>query len=190
MSTATRTLDGTETPVAGVWNIDPSHTTVEFIGRHLVFTKVRGRFTGVSGSVSISDDPTASSVEVTLEAASVTTGNADRDGHLKSPDFFDTETYPLITFKSTKVDWKGNEGTVTGDLTVRDVTKPITLEVELGGVVTDPWGGNRAVFSARGNVNREDWGLVWNMPLESGGLLVSKNIQFEIETELVQQAAQ
>ena len=187
MSTATRTIDGTETPVRGVWAIDPSHTTVEFIGRHLVFTKVRGRFTDVSGSVTISDDPNASAVEVTLDAGSLTTGNADRDGHLRSADFFDVESHPQITFKSTNVAWKGSEGSVTGDLTVRGVTKPITLDVELGGVVTDPWGGNRAVFSARGEVNREDWGLTWNMPLEKGGLLVSKNIQFEIETEIVLQ---
>jgi polyisoprenoid-binding protein YceI len=187
MTTATRTLDGTETPIAGAWTIDPTHTTVEFIGRHLVFTKVRGRFTDVAGSVSISDDPNASSLEVTLDTASVTTGNPDRDGHLKSADFFDVEAHPTITFKSTAVEWKGNEGTVTGDLTVRGVTKPITLDVELSGVVTDPWGGDRAVFSARGEVNREDWGLVWNMALESGGLLVSKNIHFEIETELVLQ---
>jgi polyisoprenoid-binding protein YceI len=187
MSTATHTTDATETPAAGIWAVDPSHTTVEFIGRHLVFTKVRGRFTDVAGQVTISEDPNASSVEVTLGTESVTTGHGDRDGHLKSGDFFDVENHPAITFKSTNVAWNGNEGTVTGDLTVRGVSKPITLEVELGGVVTDPWGGTRAVFSAKGAVNREDWGLTWNMPLEKGGLLVSKNIDFEIETELVLQ---
>lgn len=187
MSTATRTLDGTETPAAGTWVIDPSHTTVEFIGRHLVFTKVRGRFTDVAGQVTISEDPNASSIEVTLGTSSITTGHDDRDGHLKSGDFFDVENHPAITFRSTRVEWKGNEGTVTGDLTVRGVSKPVTLDVELGGVVTDPWGGTRAAFSAKGEVNREDWGLTWNMPLEKGGLLVSKNIDFEIETEIVLQ---
>ena len=187
MSTVTRTIDGTETPVAGAWTIDPTHTTVEFIGRHLVFTKVRGRFTDVAGFVAISDDPNASSLEVTLDAASVTTGSTDRDAHLKSADFFDVESYPIITFKSTSVEWEGSEGKVIGDLTVHGITKPITLDVELGGVVTDPWGGTRAVFSAKGEVNREDWGLTWNMPLEKGGLLVSKRIDFEIETEIVLQ---
>ena len=185
--TATRTIDDIQAPAAGIWAIDPTHTTVEFIGRHLVFTKVRGRFTGVSGAVTVADDPNASSVEITLDATSITTGTPDRDGHLKSADFFDVETYPVISFKSTSVEWKGHEGTVTGDLTVRGVSKPITLDVELTGVVTDPWGGDRAVFSASGEVDREDWGLVWNMALESGGVLVSKKIRFEIETEIVLQ---
>jgi polyisoprenoid-binding protein YceI len=185
--TATRTLDDIQAPAAGTWAIDPTHTTVEFIGRHLVFTKVRGRFTGVSGAVTVADDPNASSVEITLDAASITTGTPDRDAHLKSADFFDVESYPEITFKSTSVEWKGHEGTVTGDLTVRGVSKPITLDVDLTGVVTDPWGGDRAVFSASGEVDREDWGLTWNMALESGGVLVSKKIRFEIETELVLQ---
>ena len=185
--TATRTLDDIQAPAAGTWAIDPTHTTVEFIGRHLVFTKVRGRFTGVSGAVTVADEPNASSVEITLDATSITTGTPDRDAHLKSADFFDVETYPEITFKSTAVEWKGHEGTVTGDLTVRGVSKPITLDVDLTGVVTDPWGGDRAVFSASGEVDREDWGLTWNMALESGGVLVSKKIRFEIETELVLQ---
>ncbi len=184
---ATRTIDDIQAPAAGVWAIDPTHTTVEFIGRHLVFTKVRGRFTGVSGTVTVANDPDASSVEITLDATSVTTGTPDRDAHLKSADFFDVETHPVITFKSTSVEWKGHEGSLTGDLTVRGVSKPITLDVELTGVVTDPWGGDRAVFSASGEVDREDWGLVWNMALESGGVLVSKKIRFEIETEIVLQ---
>ena len=185
--TATRTIDDIQAPAAGVWAIDPTHTTVEFIGRHLVFTKVRGRFTGVSGAVTVADDPNASSVEITLDATSITTGTPDRDAHLKGEDFFDVDKYPVISFKSTSVEWKGHEGTVTGDLTVRGVSKPITLDVELTGVVTDPWGGDRAVFSASGEVDREDWGLVWNMALESGGVLVSKKIRFEIETEIVLQ---
>ena len=185
--TATRTIDDIQAPAAGVWAIDPTHTTVEFIGRHLVFTKVRGRFTGVSGAVTVADDPNASSVEITLDATSITTGTPDRDAHLKGEDFFDVDKYPVISFKSTSVEWKGLEGTVTGDLTVRGVSKPITLDVELTGVVTDPWGGDRAVFSASGEVDREDWGLVWNMALESGGVLVSKKIRFEIETEIVLQ---
>ena len=185
--TATRTIDDIQAPAAGVWAIDPTHTTVEFIGRHLVFTKVRGRFTGVSGAVTVADDPNASSVEITLDATSITTGTPDRDAHLKGEDFFDVDKYPVISFKSTSVEWKGHEGTVTGDLTVRGVSKPITLDVELTGVVTDPWGGDRAVFSASGEVDREVWGLTWNMALESGGVLVSKKIRFEIETEIVLQ---
>jgi polyisoprenoid-binding protein YceI len=184
---ATRTIDDIQTPAPGVWAIDPTHTTVDFIARHLVFTKVRGRFTGVSGAVTVADDPTASSVEITLDATSVTTGTPDRDAHLKSADFFDVETYPTITFKSTSLQWEGQDGTLIGELTVRGVSKPITLDVELTGVITDPWGGERAVFSASGEVDREDWGLVWNMALESGGVVVSKKVRFEIETELVLQ---
>jgi polyisoprenoid-binding protein YceI len=188
--TATRTIDDIQAPAAGVWTIDPTHTTVEFIARHLVFTKVRGRFTGVSGAVTVADDPDASSVEITLDATSITTGTPDRDAHLKNEDFFDVEKYPVITFKSTSVEWKGQGGVVTGDLTVHGVTKPITLEAELTGVVTDPWGGDRAVFSASGEVDREAWGLVWNMALESGGVVVSKKIKLEIETEIVLQKPQ
>ena len=165
----------------------PSHTSVEFIGRHLVFTKVRGRFPDVAGSVTISENPNESSLEVTLHVASVTTGHQDRDSHLTSPDFFDADNHPTISFSSTSVKWVGAKGTIVGDLTVKGVSKPITLQAELGGVVTDPWGGTRAAFSAKGAVNREDWGLTWNMPLEKGGLLVSKDIDFEIETEIVLQ---
>ena len=185
MSDATRVI-GIQAPSPGVWDVDAAHTSVEFIGRHLVFTKVRGRFTGVSGTVTVAEDPNESSVEVTLDTATVSTGIADRDGHLKSPDFFDVETFPEITFTSTSIEWSGVRGRMVGDLTVRDVTKPLTLDLEFNGIVGDPWGGVRAAFSAHGEVDREEWGLVWNMPLEAGGVLVSKKIEIEIETELVQ----
>ncbi|HMK10401.1 MAG TPA: YceI family protein [Acidimicrobiales bacterium] len=186
MSDATRVI-GIQAPKPGVWTVDPAHTSVEFIGRHLVFTKVRGRFTGMSGTVVVAEDPNQSTVEVSLETATVSTGIADRDGHLRSADFFDVEKYPSITFTSTSIEWTGVRGRMVGDLTVRDVTKPITLDLAFNGIVSDPWGGVRAAFSATGDVDREDWGLVWNMALEAGGVLVSKKVEIEIETELVQQ---
>ena len=185
MSDATRVI-GIQAPSPGVWDVDAAHTSVEFIGRHLVFTKVRGRFTGFSGSVTVAEDPNQSSVEVTVDVSTVSTGIADRDAHLKSADFFDVGKYPTIMFKSTSIEWSGVRGRMTGDLTVRDVTKPLTLDMAFNGIVNDPWGGVRAAFSASGEVDREAWGLVWNMPLETGGVLVSKKIEIEIETELVQ----
>ena len=129
-----RTHDDREIPVAGEYAIDPAHTSVEFIGRHLMITKVRGRFPEVSGTITIDDQPERSHVEVNLEVASLDTGNPDRDGHLRSPDFFDADTYPTITFRSTNVE-PGSSGTwaVTGDLTVRDITRPITLQVDFDG---------------------------------------------------------
>lgn len=170
-------------PPAGVWRIDPGHTEVAFIGRHLMLTKVRGRFLGVEGSVVITEDPTDSLVDVTIDMASVDSGAQDRDDHLRSPDFFDTANWPTARFRSTAVSWSGGTATVTGDLTIRDITHPVTLSVDYLGQIVDPWGNNRAVFAATGSIDREDWGLTWNMPLDAGGLLVSKRIDLEINVE-------
>ncbi|MEY2580676.1 MAG: hypothetical protein QOE09_525 [Ilumatobacteraceae bacterium] len=181
-----RTHDDREIPVAGVYAIDPMHSTVEFIGRHLMITKVRGRFTDVSGAITIDDEPEKSHVEVELQVASVDTGIADRDGHLRSADFFNADEYPTITFKSTKVE-AGRSGTwdVTGDLTVRDVTRPITLEVDFDGANASPMGDERIAFSAATEVDREDWGLTWNVALETGGVLVGKKIRIELNVQAV-----
>ncbi|HKA84974.1 MAG TPA: YceI family protein [Acidimicrobiales bacterium] len=183
--TATRSLDGVDLPASGVWEIDPSHAEVAFIGRHFMLTKVRGRFTGVSGAIALADDLTESALEVEIDTGSVSSGDQTRDDHLRSADFFDVENHPRATFRSTSVTRTGNAGTVTGDLTIKGVTRPITLQVEYLGHVQDPWGGHRAVFSARGTLNREDWGLTWNMVLDNGGLVVSKEIRLEIEVEAV-----
>ena len=181
-----RTHDDREIPVPGVYAIDPMHTTVEFIGRHLMITKVRGRFPAVSGTITIDDEPEKSHVEVELQVASIDTGIPDRDGHLRSADFFNADEYPTITFKSTKVE-AARSGTwdVTGDLTVRDVTRPITLEVDFDGANASPFGDERISFSAAAEVDREDWGLTWNVALETGGVLVGKKVRIELNVQAV-----
>jgi polyisoprenoid-binding protein YceI len=186
-ATATRTLAGIVIPAPGTWAIDPGHADVAFIGRHFMLTKVRGRFTGVSGTLQIDEDPTASRVDVTIDMASVSSGDAARDDHLRSPDLFDVGTHPTATFHSTAVEWSGRTGTVTGDLTIKGVTRPVTLAAEFLGHAHDPWGNDRAVFSAHATINREDWGVSWNMLLETGGLLVSKEIRLELELEAIRQ---
>ncbi len=187
--TATRHLANIEIPVAGTWTIDPGHADVSFIGRHFGLTKIRGRFTGINGSVAIADAPSDSSVVVEIDMASVSSGDASRDDHLRSPDFFDVTNHPTATFRSTAVRFEATSGTMTGDLTIKGVTNSVTLDVSFEGAANDPWGGQRAVFNANGNINREDWGLTWNMLLEAGGLLVSKQIHLDIAVELVLQAS-
>ncbi len=187
MTAATRNLDGVELPASGEWAIDPGHAEVAFIGRHLMFTKVRGRFTGVTGSVVVADDPRASSVEVTVDMTSVSSGDQARDDHLRSADFFDVAHHPTARFTTRSVEWDGTHGTVAGDLTIKGVTRPVVLDVEFVGSAHDPWDADRAVFSASGTVDREDWGLTWNMALEAGGVLVGKEIRIEIEVETVRQ---
>jgi polyisoprenoid-binding protein YceI len=181
-----RTHDDREVPVRGEYAIDPAHTSVEFVGRHLMITKVRGRFPNVSGAIFIDDEPERSHVEVTIEVASIDTGNADRDGHLRSADFFDADKFPTIRFRSTKVE-AGNLATwaLTGDLTVRDVTRPITLQVDFDGASASPAGDERIAFSAAAEVDREDWGLTWNMGLETGGVLVGKKVRIELNVQAV-----
>ena len=182
---ATRTLDGIDLPGSGVWEIDPGHAEVAFIGRHLMLAKVRGRFTGVSGAITVAEEPTESQLDVTIDMASVDSGDRTRDDHLRSADLFDVENHPTARFRSTAIAHSGTTGTITGALTIKDVTRSITLEVEYLGHIRDPWGFDRVAFSAHTTINREDWGLTWNMLLESGGLVVSKEIRLEIEVELV-----
>jgi polyisoprenoid-binding protein YceI len=184
----TRTVDGTKLPVAGSYAIDPSHTEVGFSVRHLMVSKTKGRFPGVSGTVTIADDPAASSVEVEIDVASIDTRDETRDGHLRSPDFFDVEQYPTMTYRSTSVEPLGGERwAVDGDLTVHGVTQPVRLEVTFEGAAKDPWGGERLGFTARADVDREAFGLTWNQALETGGVLVGKTARIEIEAEAVRQ---
>jgi polyisoprenoid-binding protein YceI len=185
---ATRSLDGIDLPASGPWEIDPGHAEVAFIGRHFMLSKVRGRLSGVSGTILVGDDPAASRLEVTIDMASVSSGDEGRDEHLRSSDFFDVKNHPTATFRSTAVSWDGTVGRVTGHLTIKDVTRPVTLQVEYIGHVHDPWGGDRAVFSAYAAINREDWGLTWNMLLDNGGFVVSKEIRLEIEVEAIRQS--
>ena len=181
----TRTLDGHVLPAPGRWDIDPGHTDLAFVGRHFMVTKVRGRFTDVTGAVTIADRLEDSRVDVTINMASVESGSEARDEHIKSPELFDIEQFPTATFRSTSVQWRRSGGTVHGDLTIHGVTRPVDLTVTFEGYVRDPWGGDRGIFSAHTKINREDYGITWNVALEAGGLLVSKDIQIEIELETV-----
>ena len=147
-------------------------------------SKVRGYFKDVSGTVEVAEDISQSVVEVTAQIASVETGSADRDAHLKSADFFDAEQFPVMTFRSTSFDGE----TLTGELTIKDVTKPVTFDVDFGGVGQDPWGNTKAGFEATTTVNRKDWGLTWNAAVEGGGVLVSDKITINIDVQLAKQA--
>jgi len=184
---AVRALSGVEVPIAGVWVLDPGHVEVAFVGRHFGLTKIRGRFTGVAGTVAIADDIAESRVEVTVDMASVSSGDQSRDDHLRSPDFFDVAEHPTATFRSTALTLDAPRATMVGELTIKNVTRLVVLDVSYLGHAADPWGNDRAVFSASGRINREDWGLTWNMVLEAGGLLVSKEITLEIDVELIRQ---
>jgi polyisoprenoid-binding protein YceI len=184
---ATQILDGVEAPVAGTWSVDPGHTEVGFVGRHLGLTRTRGRFTGVDGTLHLAADPAASTIDVTIDMASVESGSANRDDSLRSDHWFDVENHPTAWFRSTAIAMDGTGGTVTGDLTMKGVTRPAVLDVEYLGYVRDPWGNDRAAFSATATINREDWGITNDMALDSGRLLVSKRIHLEIELELIRQ---
>ena len=168
---------------AGVWNIDTSHTTVNFSVRHMMVSKVRGKFATFGGTIVIAEDPTASTLEASVDMASVDTGDAGRDEHLRTSDFFDIQTHPTMTFKSTSITASGGDYELTGDLTIRGVTKPVTFELELGGVGTDPWGNTRAGFTATTTINRKDWGLEYNAVLEGGGVLIGEKVTIELDVE-------
>ncbi len=184
-ATPTRVIDGAVLPSPGSWRIDPGHADVAFTGRHFMVTKVRGRFTDVSGTVTVAEDMRDSRVDVVIGMASVESGNATRDEHLRSAELFDVERFPEATFRSVSVEWEGTGGIVHGDLTVHGVTRRVQLQVAFEGHARDPWGGERAVFSAATKINREDFGITWNMALEAGGVLVSKEITITIDVETV-----
>ena len=180
--TGSRTVHGIEAPAAGTWEIDPGHTSLAFVARYLMVTKVRGHFSEFSGAIRVAERPEESSAELFIGASSIDTGNEDRDKHLRSPDFLDVERFPELRFKSTKVELPGeNRVVVTGDLTIRDVTRPQVLQVEFAGLSQDPWGNARAGFSATTEIDREEFGASWNLALETGGWLVSKTVQVELD---------
>jgi polyisoprenoid-binding protein YceI len=179
---ATRDWNGVTLPEAGTFTIDPAHTNVGFVARHMVFTKVRGQFPEVEGTVILGADPAESTVDVTIKTATVTTGAADRDRHLRSADFFDVENHPEMTFRSSSIRHLGGpEFLVTGDLAIRGVVRPVELAVTVEGAGVDPWGRQVAGVSARAEVDREQWGLTWNAALETGGVLVSRTVVLELE---------
>jgi polyisoprenoid-binding protein YceI len=171
-------------PDPGSYALDPTHSYVAFTARHLMVTKVRGSFGVFGGTIVVGDRPEDSTVEVRVDTASINTNSADRDQHVRSADFLDVEQYPEMTFRSTKVERAGETGLrLSGDLTIREVTRPITLYAEFDGMTDDPWGGKRVAFTATTEIDREDWGMTWNVALEKGGLLVSKKVQIEIDVQ-------
>jgi polyisoprenoid-binding protein YceI len=175
----------------GTYAIDPTHSRIGFVARHAMVTKVRGSFNDFEGSGYFdADDPAKSQVRLTIQAASIDTRNADRDAHLKSNDFFDMETYPEIVFESTAVEQVGAENyRVTGDLTIKGVTKPVTVDFEYTGTAVDPYQNQRIGFEGRTTVNRKDWGVNWNAALEAGGVLVSEKVTLEFEVSAIRTAA-
>ena len=175
--------------LAGTYTIDASHTRIGFVARHAMVTKVRGHFDDVAGTAVIDPaEPSASRVDLTIQVASVSTGNADRDGHLRSGDFFDVETYPTITFTSTDVAREGDEWTITGDLTIKDATRPVSITFTEGGAATDPFGNQRVGFEGSLVVNRKDWNLTWNAALETGGVLVSEKVKLVFDVSAIKAA--
>jgi polyisoprenoid-binding protein YceI len=181
-ASTTRTFAGLSIPTPGTFALDPAHTRVGFVARHLMVSKVRGSFTQVSGEITVAEDPLASSVTVHIPAASI-------DTHLRSGDFLEVEKYPELTFRSTRVtEPKGNGFTLVGELTIRDVTREVTLDVEFEGIATSPWGQEVIGFSASTEIDREEFGITWNQALEAGGVLVGKKVKIEIEAEAIRQA--
>jgi len=186
---AARSYNGTEIPVAGTYLLDANHKRVGFVARHLMVSKVRGQFADATATILVGEDPLQSSVTATIQAASIGTGQEQRDGHLKSPDFLDVEKFPTLEYRSTGVkSFDGNEFVLTGELTIKGVTVPVELEVELEGVGRSPYGQDVFGFSASTELDREAFGITWNVALETGGVMVGKKVKIEIEGEAIRQA--
>jgi polyisoprenoid-binding protein YceI len=174
----------TKLPAAGTWTLDRSHSSVEFVAKHLMVTKVRGYFEDFEGAIHIGDNALDSWAEATIKTASITTRDEKRDGHLTSGDFLEIEKFPEMTFKSRSLKQvEGNSYEANGELTIKGITKPVVLAVEYNGIGQTPWGNEVAFFSASTEINREDFGMTWNQALESGGVLVSKKVRIEIEAQ-------
>lgn len=190
-ATQTTTETGTRTdrpspPEPGTWVIDPAHSSIEAIARHMMVSKVRGRFEGFSGTIEVADDPTDSRVEVSIDAKTIDTNEEKRDQHLRSEDFLHVDEYPQLRFESSGIEHvEGNRYRMAGDLTIRGETHPVELDVDYFGTDTDPFGSERALFRATTTLDREDWGITWNKALETGGLFVGKELDVELDVQLV-----
>lgn len=172
------------------WVLDPAHSELGFKVKHLMVTNVSGSFKNFSVTAETTDDDFANAVvDFSADATSITTNNEQRDEHLKSADFFDTASFPMLNFKATKFEQSGDDGEyeLTGDLTMKGVTKPVKLKVEFGGIVKDPWGNTKAGFTIAGKINRKDFGLNWNAALETGGVMVSEDVRINGEIQLIKQ---
>ena len=173
-------------PTVTTWTLDPSHTTIEFSAKHMMFTTVKGRFAELDGTVTVAGaTPDTASVEATMKAASIDTRTEQRDQHLRSADFLDVAQFPDVSFRSTKIEGPKEQFTMTGDLTIRGITRPVTLDVTYEGAGKDPWGGNRMGFSASGKIDRREFGLVWNQALETGGILVGNDVKIHIDAQVI-----
>jgi polyisoprenoid-binding protein YceI len=187
--TSTREFEGLQIPPAGTYVLDAAHKRVGFVVRHLMVSKVRGNFGEATATITVGEDPVQSSVTASITTKSVFTGQPDRDNHLRTGDFFEVEKYPTIEFRSTGMKWHdGNEFLLNGDLTIKGITKPVELLVEFEGAGRSPYGHDVFGFSATTEIDREDWGLTYNMALESGGVMISKKVKIEIEGEAIRQA--
>jgi polyisoprenoid-binding protein YceI len=185
---STREFEGLQIPAAGTYQLDAAHKRVGFVVRHLMVSKVRGNFAEADATITIAEDPLQSTVVATITTASVQTGTVDRDNHLRTGDFFEAEKYPHMTFRSTGIkSHSGAEFVLDGELTIKDVTKPVELVVEFEGAATSPYGQAVFGFSATTEIDREDWGLTYNMALESGGVMIGKKVKIEIEGEAIRQ---
>lgn len=186
---STRSWEGLTIPTPGTFALDASHTRIGFVVRHMMVSKVRGSFNEFSGSVTIAENPLESTAELTVQTKSIDTGSSDRDNHLRGDDFLGVDKFPELTFRSKRLSRvSGGKFTLVGDLTIRDVTKEVELDVEFNGAATNPWGQELFGFSIQAEINREDYGLTWNQALETGGVLVGKEVKIEIEGEAVRQA--
>ena len=186
MSVTTQTIPGY---VTGTWTIDPVHSEVGFSVRHMMVSKVRGKFTSFEGSVVTAENPLDSKVSATVDLSSIDTGNADRDNHIRSADFFEVDTHTTMTFVSTGIREDGGDYVLDGDLTLKGVTKPVSFELELGGFGPDAYGGTRAGFSATTTINRKDFGVDFNAAMETGGVVVGDKVTVTLEIEVVLDAA-
>jgi polyisoprenoid-binding protein YceI len=187
--TSTREFEGLQIPPAGTYVLDAAHKRVGYVVRHLMVSKVRGNFGEATATITVGEDPVQSSVTASITTQSVFTGQPDRDNHLRTGDFFEVAKYPTIEFRSTGMKWhEGNEFLLNGELTIKDVTKPVELLVEFEGAGRSPSGHDVFGFSATTEIDREDWGLTYNMALESGGVMISKKVKIEIEGEAIRQA--
>ena len=187
-SPVTRQFDGLTIPAPGTYELDQAHKTVGFTARHMMVSKVRGVFDEATATITVAEDPLQSSVVAIIQAASITTGQTDRDNHLRSGDFLEAEKYPTLEYRSTGVkSHSGNEFVLDGELTIKDVTRPVELKVEFEGTGRSPYGFEIFGFSAKTEIDREDFGLTWNVALETGGVMVGKKIKIEIEGEAIRQ---
>jgi polyisoprenoid-binding protein YceI len=169
----------------GVWNVDSSHSQVGFVARHLMIAKVRGQFRTFSGSITVADNPLESTVEANVDLSSVDTGDAGRDEHLRSADFFTVEAHPEMNFVSTGIKEDGDDYLLFGDLEINGVSRQVEFSLEFDGVTGDPWGGTRAGFTAQADINRKDWGIEWNATLETGGVVVGDKVKIQLDIEAV-----